>query len=113
MKFKKDPAFSNIFQGTRAQLDKANGSWPRRMLMNPGNGAVRSLAAESEFADMLTPRAASRNEQLAKKRQALFVHFDINAMGFQYKLPYRKAPAEEAAIPMKEMRAKMMESIGT
>lgn len=49
-------ADAKIFQGTNAQLPRtAARIWPRRMLMYLGQKAMRSLAAEMEFAEMLIP----------------------------------------------------------
>lgn len=42
---------------------------------------MRSLAAESELAEMLTPRAASANENAAKKRQEREDQWAMRAMG--------------------------------
>ena len=79
MKLRKEPAEARIFQGTRAQDRTAQRSWPRRMLTKRGKSAVRSFAAESELAEMLTPRAARAKAKAAKKRQARFSHEDCEA----------------------------------
>ena len=71
------------------------------------------MAAEREFAEMLTPRAARAKEKAAKKRQARDSQLEIRAMGSHSRMLYLEAPAEEAAMPMKEMKVKTMGSMGT
>lgn len=83
------------------------------MLTYLGNNAVKSLAADNELAEIFTPNAASAKEKAAKNRQDLLDQFDIKAIGSHSSVPYRASPAEEAAIPMKAMKVKMMGSIGT
>src|SRR5580692_5729649 len=87
MKFKKLPADARIFQGTSAHARTAQSSWPRRILMKRGKSAVRSFAAESEFAEMLTPRAARAKENAAKKRQEREDQFAMSAIGSHSSLP--------------------------
>ena len=113
MKLRKVPALLRIFHGTSAQAMTAHSSCPRRMLTYCGNRAVRSLAAESEFADMFTPSAASAKENAAKKRHEREDQCDIRAMGSHSRVPYRAAPAEEDAIPMKDMNVNMIGRNGT
>src|SRR3712207_3479210 len=81
MKFKKLPALAKIFQGTRAHAKTAQSNCPLRIFTYWGKRAVRSFAAESEFAEMLTPRAARANEKAAKKRQARLGQLAMRAMG--------------------------------
>ena len=74
---------------------------------------MRSFAAESEFAEMFTPRAARAKEKAAKKRQAREGQWAMSAMGSQSRVPYFTAPADVAATPMKEMNVKTMGRKGT
>lgn len=113
MKFRNVPAEARIFHGTRAQHRIAQSSCPRLMFTYWGNKAVRSLAAESELAEILTPRAANANEKAAKKRAARDSQFSMRAMGSQLRTPYFTCPALEAAMPMKAMKVKIMGRKGT
>lgn len=83
------------------------------MLTKRGNSAVRSFAAESEFAEMLTPSAARAKLNAPKKRHARLSQCEISAMGSQLSSPYFTAPAEEAAMPMKAMKVKTSGRKGT
>ncbi len=78
-----------------------------------GSRAIKSLAAESELAEMLTPRAASAKEKAAKNRQARLSQLAIKAIGSHSRCPYFCAPADDAAMPMKEMKVKTIGSMGT
>lgn len=83
------------------------------MLTKRGNNAVRSLAADSEFAEILTPSAASAKLKAPKKRHALLSQCEINAIGSQFSSPYLTAPAEVAAIPMKAIKVNTIGRKGT
>ncbi|KAF4214031.1 hypothetical protein CNMCM6457_007486 [Aspergillus fumigatiaffinis] len=83
IKFRKLPADARIFQGTRHHDRIAQMICPRRRLMYCGASAVRSLAAEMELAEMLTPREARAKENAAKKRQARLVQWLISTIGSQ------------------------------
>jgi hypothetical protein len=78
-----------------------------------GNRAVRSLAAESELAEILTPRAAKEKLKAAKKRQARLGQWAIKAMGSQSTSPYLTVPAEVAATPMKAINVNTIGRKGT
>ena len=113
MKFKNVPALARIFQGTSAHATTAHSSCPRRILTKRGNRAVKSFAAESELALMLTPSAASAKLKAPKKRHARLSQCEMSAMGSQFSSPYLTAPAEDAAIPMKAMNVKTRGRKGT
>ena len=49
--------------------------------MTLGMRAIKSLAAESELAEMLTPSAARAKEKAAKKRAARLFQCATRAMG--------------------------------
>jgi hypothetical protein len=77
---------------------------------------MRSLAAERELALILTPRAARAKEKAAKekatkKRQAREDQLEIRAMGPHSKVPYLFSLAQDAAIPINEMKVKTIGSI--
>ena len=113
MKFRKLPALFRIFHGTSAHATTAQISWPLRMLTKRGNSAVRSLAADSELAEMLTPSAARAKLKAPKKRHARLSQCEIRAIGSQFSSLYLTAPAEEAAMPMKAMNVKTRGRKGT
>jgi len=74
---------------------------------------VRSFAADSELAEMLTPSAASAKEKAAKKRAARDSQLATSAMGSHCSVPYLTAPAEDAAMPIKEINVKTIGRKGT
>lgn len=81
MKVRKLPADSRIFHGTRHQDKRAQRSWPRRMLIYCGASAVKSFAAEREFAEMLTPSEARAKEKAPKNLQARLGQWLIRTVG--------------------------------
>jgi hypothetical protein len=83
MKFKKLPADARIFQGTSAQDKIPQRICPRRKLTYSGNRAMRSFAAEMEFALMFTPSEARAKEKAPKKRHARLDQWLISTMGSQ------------------------------
>src|SRR5690242_13386485 len=113
MKLRKLPALARIFHGTSAHATTAQMSWPRLMLTKRGNSAVRSFAADKEFAEILTPSAARAKLKAPKKRQARLSQCEIKAIGSQFSSPYFTAPAEEAAMPMKAMNVNTSGRKGT
>lgn len=113
IKLRKEPALARIFHGTSAQQMMAVSSWPRRMLTKRGINAIRSLAADSELAEILTPKAARAKEKAAKNRAARLSQWATRAMGSHSTTPYRTPPAEDEAMPIKAMNVKKIGSIGT
>lgn len=113
MKFRNVPALARIFHGTSAHATTAHSSCPRRMLTKRGNRAVRSFAADSELALMLTPSAASAKLKAPKKRHARLSQCEMRAIGSQFSSPYLTAPADEAAMPMNAMKVKTRGRKGT
>lgn len=82
--------------------------------MNLGAKAIKSLAAESEFADMFTPRLANAKERAAKNLHGRLLQLLISTVGSQgISPPYLAWPAEEAVRPMKAIKVNTIGSIGT
>ena len=101
------PYFARISHGTKAHPPRiAHRICPRRILINLGNNTVISLAAESEFAEMLVPSVASTNEKEAKKAAARLSQWSMRVSGFQRTEPYSTIPADVTAMPMKPTRVK-------
>jgi hypothetical protein len=83
MKFKKFPADARIRHGTSAHEINPQIICPRRRLTCSGNSAIKSFAAEMEFAEIFTPSEARAKEKAPKKRQARLDQWLISTIGSQ------------------------------